>query len=144
MNMFSQCLLPPLDTLHAHLLASKGHAFEAEALVSALVEELEEVVDDVTSIRDSAGKDKSVQPQALLEDELRDELKQLQSKSSKRRVHLRLIVSIGLRPSDANPLVLLDEADLSKELASIPEWLSHAEDAEREWVVSLLDRLSSL
>lgn len=128
MNMFSQCLLPPLDTLHAHLLASKGHAFEAEALVSALVEELEEVVDDVTSIRDSAGKDKSVQPQALLEDELRDELKQLQS----------------LRPSDANPLVLLDEADLSKELASIPEWLSHAEDAEREWVVSLLDRLSSL
>lgn len=145
-QLFTQRLMPPLDELQNNLATLNGHAFDAEALVSALIEETEEVADDVAGARASGSKiEMDNEPQALLEAELTELLKGMQSKSSDAtRLPLLIMVSTDARSPDAGPLVLLDRADLVKEIQSIPQRLRNAEIREMEWASTLSGQLSVL
>lgn len=84
--MFTRHLIPPLESLNDSLSAFNDYSFETEAIVSALIEEIEETVDDVAAARvshsDATGRGSQKAgstPGALLEAELTDLLKQMQS-----------------------------------------------------------------
>ncbi|KZT69629.1 hypothetical protein DAEQUDRAFT_245887 [Daedalea quercina L-15889] len=118
-NLTSECLrdelFPALDAIHSALAERSQCILEEEALVSVLIEELEEIADDVTSVNvrkqagqasASTGADGHAQKKhahEMLEDELTELLKRTQS----------------LRPRDARPLVLLEREDVAKELEAI-------------------------
>ncbi|EPQ55286.1 hypothetical protein GLOTRDRAFT_121484 [Gloeophyllum trabeum ATCC 11539] len=54
---FEQNLIPPITQLYQSLSLSDARAREAEALVSALVEEIEEIADDVQDVKNTRSSD---------------------------------------------------------------------------------------
>ncbi|KZT05393.1 uncharacterized protein LAESUDRAFT_727041 [Laetiporus sulphureus 93-53] len=128
---FGRDLLPPLQNLFEKLSECSENAFEAEALVRTLTEELKGILDDVDAATEADTTVKvwsDLSAGTILESELVELLKRKQN----------------LRSQDAGPLVLLDRTDLEKELHEVSERLHAAEDAEIEWSSSLPSRLSEL
>ncbi|OBZ69549.1 Uncharacterized protein C3F10.06c [Grifola frondosa] len=129
---FARQLLPPLSDIHEKV---STHAFlvsEAEALIRAFIEELEEVTDDVSKTKVSLQVDEMVNKSAhskseeLLEAKLMDLLKQLS------------------RRQDAPFTVILDHSDMHNELAAIAERRRTAENAGDKWLSALSQKLASL
>ncbi|GBE80771.1 hypothetical protein SCP_0304900 [Sparassis crispa] len=131
-DSFVDHLLPPLHNLHDELTASSTFASSADAFINAFIEELEDCADDVAAARASSSTalDKIADEDArnLLEGELVDLLKQTQK----------------TRAPDNGLLVLLDRADLAKELHAVSERLQGADLAEDQWIVRLPGKLSEL
>ncbi|KAH9920921.1 uncharacterized protein B0H18DRAFT_880598 [Fomitopsis serialis] len=133
-------LFPPLGALHRALAARGACTLEAEALVSVLLEELEEITDDVEVVNvkqqtaqacasaDADGDARKKRGHALLEEELTELLKRTQ----------------GLRPRDAGPLVLLERDDIVKELDAVCERARVADEDEAAWCSKLASALAEL
>ncbi|KAI0919082.1 hypothetical protein AcV5_002092 [Taiwanofungus camphoratus] len=128
--LFEEHLLSPLTQLHKNLSTTTTVVVEAEAVVSALIEELEEVVDDVQTARESTtsvfGKTSSYQAQCLLEAQLVELLKHMTTREPDRL------------------LVLLNRSDLEDELGSVHKRAQDVERAEEEWASTLTKKLSTL
>ncbi|KAJ7188888.1 hypothetical protein C8R46DRAFT_1341532 [Mycena filopes] len=127
---FSDTLLPPLAALHDALTSTDAHRSEARALVSALHEELQDLIEDLHAAE--TPKDQTPEPEestdAELQARLTSVLKQLKD----------------LRPPDAPPLVLLSEDDVLNELRAVyaRDALAHRE--EETWIANLLPSLRKL
>ncbi|KAJ7736864.1 hypothetical protein B0H16DRAFT_110295 [Mycena metata] len=128
--LFSETLLPPLTALHDDLTATDAHLSEARALVGALHEELQDIVDDVnaqeskTANAPSQAESKDVE----LQDGLTSLLKQLKD----------------LRPPDAPPLVLLSQEDILSELQEVYAREEVSRREEEAWIANLLPSLRNL
>ncbi|EPT00401.1 hypothetical protein FOMPIDRAFT_1122783 [Fomitopsis schrenkii] len=138
-GVLTEGLLPQLSALRAELAARTAHAVEQEALVSALIEELEEIADDVAGVNVKQAYLAGAHPGAdgdapkkraheMLEDGLTELLKRTQ----------------GLRPRDAGPLVLLEREDIVKELEAVRERAEGADRAEQAWASNLVPNLAQL
>ncbi|THH21859.1 hypothetical protein EUX98_g8259 [Antrodiella citrinella] len=117
-----------LTQLQKHLSSVANSNFEAEALVSALLEEIEDAISDAedakTSFANHSSNAKDVERDPHI-NKLRAVLKDLRE----------------YRPSDAPPLILLEDADLDAELASTSRRLIEAQAVEEEWLRSLTSQL---
>ncbi|KAH9834128.1 uncharacterized protein C8Q71DRAFT_859792 [Rhodofomes roseus] len=134
---FTEDLLPPLGVLHRALAARSEYNLEAEALVSVLIEELEEVADDVAAVKQhmarasasaEAADAREKHAHALLEEELTELLKRTQ----------------GSRPPDARPLVLLEREDVTMELKAVRERAQAADEGQTRWTSTLAPKLAEL
>ncbi|KAJ7032710.1 hypothetical protein C8F04DRAFT_1261561 [Mycena alexandri] len=130
-TMFSETLLPPLTALHDDLTATDAHLSEARALVGALQEELQDIVDDVsaqespeTTNTPSKAESKDVE----LQTGLTSLLKQLKD----------------LRPPNAPPLVLLGQEDILSELQEVYAREEVSLREEEAWIANLLPSLRNL
>ncbi|KAF7362399.1 hypothetical protein MVEN_00587100 [Mycena venus] len=129
---FSDSILPPLTALHHNLAANNAHMDETQALIGALHEEIQDIVDDVRAAKEpqektgipSAAESKDPELQA----ELTRLLKQLKD----------------LRPRDAPPLILLSEEDILSELRDVYKREEDSWRQEEEWIAGLLPTLRSL
>lgn len=113
--------MPHISEFHTTLSGSSARVREAEALIGALIEELEDVENDFSSARKRAGNRITKQPPSDdLERRLTNLLKQLKgnSKTHRPKIWSALLINEGLRPADATPLVLLDRSDILAELQS--------------------------
>ncbi|KAJ7655622.1 hypothetical protein DFH06DRAFT_1329071 [Mycena polygramma] len=125
---FSDAVLPPLAVLQENLAAKDAYLGEAQALVVALREEIQDARAaqkpegnlDITSAEDS----KDAELQAGLESLLK-ELK-------------------DLRPQDAPPLVLLTQDDILRELQGVYEREEGSRRQEEAWVADLLPSLRNM
>lgn len=135
------------------------HAVEQEALVSALIEELEEIADDVAAVnvkhtnlagaRTGADGDAPKRPaREMLEDQLTELLKRTQGKLTTpgcwRRLLLSNVECVELRPRDAGPFVLLGREDTVKELDAVRERVKAGDRAAEAWAANLVPTLSQL
>ncbi|KAJ6491673.1 hypothetical protein C8R47DRAFT_1195402 [Mycena vitilis] len=125
---FSDVVLPPLATLRDNLAAKDAYLGEAQALVGALREEIQDAratqkpQEDLDST--SAEESKDAELQAGLESLLK-ELK-------------------DLRPHDAPPLVLLTQDDILSELRGVYEREEGLRRQEEAWVADLLPSLRNM
>ncbi|KAI0079846.1 hypothetical protein K474DRAFT_1658672 [Panus rudis PR-1116 ss-1] len=126
--LFDIKVLPSLHGLYEELSGRSESDLEAEALISALLEELEEIADDV---------EKADIPSSQ-EEEAKSEKDLLNSLRSCFKEHREL------RPAKAPPLVLLDESDVTDELEATHSRLRDAREAERNWLTSFPATLSVL
>ncbi|KAJ7099451.1 hypothetical protein B0H15DRAFT_820305 [Mycena belliarum] len=124
---YADTLLPPLTALHDDLAATNVRMREAQALVGALGEELQEIVEDLPEPLESPGGP-STGADADLQLGLVNLLKQTKD----------------LRPRDAPPLVLLTEADILAELQRVYEWEEASKRQEEAWAADLLPRMRNL
>ncbi|CAL1711490.1 unnamed protein product [Somion occarium] len=129
-QLFDETLIPPLRALHEIVCATNAANFEAEALIGALLEELEETVDDVEDAKHKRRTMSSVpgEENPLVYEALTKVLKD----------------NRDLRPPDAPPLVLLDGEDLTQELKAVETRLAASTRAETKWTSELPDKLSVL
>jgi len=128
-------LASSLSTLERGLSVSSKHVHEAEALVSALIEEIEEAVNDTGVARASHSRLTNVpsgivnnKEHELLQAELTEMLKRKQD----------------MRSPDARPLILLDREDVLAELGSLHKRLQEAETSESNWSTRVSSKLSAL
>ncbi|KAJ7108454.1 hypothetical protein C8R43DRAFT_187702 [Mycena crocata] len=129
----STALMPPLKALHEELSATDAHMREAQALISALREEIGDIVDDARAAK---------QPHELSDDagdaeQTKDE--QLQASLTQLLMQLK-----DLRPQDAPPLVLLNQEDILNELRSVYDQDEKSRRQEEAWVAGLLPTLRDL
>ncbi|KAJ7125280.1 hypothetical protein C8R44DRAFT_782778 [Mycena epipterygia] len=130
---FSGTVLPPLTALHDDLAATNSSAREAQALVQALQEEIQDVVQDLRAAQDPHGNaDVPVVDTQAKDAELQaglvNLLKQLKD----------------LRPRDSPPLVLLSQEDILSELRSVYERAEISRHQEDAWAADLLPTLRKL
>lgn len=103
-GVLTEGLLPQLSALRAELAARTAHAVEQEALVSALIEELEEIADDVAGVNVKQAYLAGAHPGAdgdapkkraheMLEDGLTELLKRTQGKLTTPGCCRRLLLS---------------------------------------------------
>ncbi|KAL7277740.1 hypothetical protein ACG7TL_008679 [Trametes sanguinea] len=124
-------LLPRLQRCRNRLDAQASFAAEAESIISALIEELEDVND---AIQDSTRcvSSRSVEsewPSQILEEAVTDTLKRL----------LRSRSDDGGRPT-----VLLSRADVEAELVALTKRSAKSQEAEARWAAGLRHRLAEL
>ncbi|KAI0795137.1 hypothetical protein C8Q75DRAFT_730940 [Abortiporus biennis] len=125
-------LLPPLRRLSDDLKSAQDDYFETEALVNALLEELEEIADDVENAKNATLDDNGIEVSKHLQEyrnnALKEKLKELRH----------------LRPNDAQALVLLDDEDLDKEVSSLRARQDSLRQQEEEWLKELQSVLHKL
>jgi Glu-tRNA(Gln) amidotransferase subunit E-like FAD-binding protein len=83
-SSFKENVMPALSNLHSSLCSSDADVHEAEALIDALLEEMEEVVNDVQERKNSEIRTRSENGganKAYLECQLKDLLKRLGGKN---------------------------------------------------------------
>ncbi|KAI0629433.1 hypothetical protein C8Q77DRAFT_1065394 [Trametes polyzona] len=125
-----ESLLPRLEQIHDLLNARSATTAETEAIVSALIEELEDVNDTVESTKhpqSSVGGPPDEDPGVLLEVSVTELLKRL----------LRA-------ESSGRPTVLLNRSDVDAELDALKQRLKASHLAERKWAANLSGRLADL
>ncbi|KAI0753161.1 hypothetical protein C8Q80DRAFT_496992 [Daedaleopsis nitida] len=134
LNYMGDQLLPRLQQTYDNLQARSAFASEKEAIVSALIEELEDINDAVESAKrlTEPGDSNGESPEALLESDMITLLKGLLGGA-------RSSVEGGTRPT-----VLLDRADLAAELSSLSQQLVASQQAEEKWSCGLRDRIADL
>ncbi|KAJ7496740.1 hypothetical protein FB451DRAFT_1386108 [Mycena latifolia] len=127
---FSDTLLPPLTALHDDLAATNSRVREAQALVGALGEEIQDIVEDLRVAQEPLGNTDvpGAVEDAGLQAGLANLLKQLKD----------------LRPPDAPPLVLLTREDILNELRSVYEREEVSRRQEEVWTADLLPALRNL
>ncbi|KAH9935230.1 uncharacterized protein BXZ73DRAFT_45620 [Epithele typhae] len=123
---------PALETVHTCLRSRSTLAMEAEAIVSALIEELEDINDaaeSVRGIRETPTQGHSRDTDGILESEFILLLKRL----------------IGSRPGVVErATVLLNREDVDREINTLTQEISHARSQEDKWVSDLRGRLHNL
>ncbi|KAJ7287014.1 hypothetical protein C8J57DRAFT_1282548 [Mycena rebaudengoi] len=128
---FSDALLPPLTSLHDALSTTDSRMREAEALLAALQEEIEDIVGDVQAAQN--GQNHTIAPASAVKDvELQTALVDLL-----KRLH-------DLRPVDAAPLVLLSQEDILSELQDVYDRGEAAKRREAAWTTGLLPALREI
>ncbi|TFK50857.1 hypothetical protein OE88DRAFT_1659966 [Heliocybe sulcata] len=129
---FEERLIPPMKELHQSLSTSDSRTREAEALISVLIEELEEIADDVQEVKNSSSASLSNESvgadNALLESQLKELLTRLNKQGS----------------VDDLPLVLLDKNDIMSHLRAVMNKLDKGFMKEAEWTNSLPERLNEV
>ncbi|KAF8870477.1 hypothetical protein BD779DRAFT_1580168 [Infundibulicybe gibba] len=103
LSEFEDNIINPLNQLYTAVSATDEGVRGAEALVGALIEELEEAVDEVRSGKQSGDTSPGKRKDEELERELTETMKRLKD----------------LRPSDSRPLVLLQRNDLVEEMTDL-------------------------
>ncbi|KAF8870361.1 hypothetical protein BD779DRAFT_1681211 [Infundibulicybe gibba] len=103
LSEFEDDVVDPLNQLYTAISATDEGIRGAEALVGALIEELEEAVDEVRSGKQSGDTSPGKRKDEELERVLTETMKQLKD----------------LRPSDSRPLVLLQRDDLVEEMTDL-------------------------
>ncbi|RDX49343.1 hypothetical protein OH76DRAFT_1350927 [Lentinus brumalis] len=121
-------LIPRLQQTYDSLHAKRTLAIETEAVVSALIEELEDVNDAVESTRQLA----ATQPS---ETEIAEEDLEAQV--------VALLKDLLLSETET-PTVLLNRSDVESELASLDVRAAAARKAEENWATGLRSRLAEL
>lgn len=124
---FEQNLIPPITQLYQSLSLSDTRAREAEALVSALVEEIEEIADDVQDVKNTRSSD-------IAEFGTTRESEDARLEARIKEILVRLDES---RVEDSTPLVLLDRNDILSQLRAIQEKSHNWVDREAVWVTNL-------
>lgn len=121
---------------------------EAEALIGALIEEIEEVTDDVREAKALSQDPNADESNGKNDDILRGGLLDLlKTSGSTYSLFCDLVTPnppIEYRAMDAPPLVLLDDADILAELRSVVSRASVSELEEVEWSSHLTGQLSAL
>ncbi|KAK0222442.1 hypothetical protein EDD85DRAFT_861138 [Armillaria nabsnona] len=121
--------IPPLQLLYDSVKTSVSHMAEAEGLIAALGEEMEEIVESSRLAKDSPEISKETITEAeTLQAGLVDLLKKLQD----------------LRPASSEPLVLLDHQDVLRELKVIKEQERSLESEEERGAAALIQGLEHL
>lgn len=117
---------------------------EAEGLIAALGEEMEEIVESSHLAKDSPEISKETITEAeTLQAGLVDLLKKLQGKDT----YTLLVSSLthaDLRPANSEPLVLLDHQDVLRELKAIKEQERSLESEEERGTAALIQGLEHL
>ncbi|KAH9889399.1 hypothetical protein C8Q73DRAFT_793597 [Cubamyces lactineus] len=124
-------LLPRLQRCYDVLHSRNTSAVEAEVVISALIEELEDINDVVEDVRRADGDDSDQirvpeDPNRYLEVAVIDLLKRL------------------LRSRTDRPTVLLDQSDVEIELASLADKSASVRKSEVEWASRLAGHLHEL
>ncbi|KAI0359562.1 hypothetical protein OH77DRAFT_1587031 [Trametes cingulata] len=126
-------LLPRMQRTYDALHERSAVAAESEALISALIEELEDVNDTVESTKNPQPSLAEVQPgedpDYMLESAVTELLKSLHRSRS---------------DHNGRPTVLLNRSDVDAELGSLAEGYTASQSAEERWAAGIKDRLSSL
>ncbi|KAK0459372.1 uncharacterized protein EV420DRAFT_1678002 [Desarmillaria tabescens] len=130
---FESNIIPPLQSLYGTVKTSVSHMAEAEGLIAALGEELEEIAESsrlaTDNSRNSLGISQDTAAEAqTLQAGLVDLLKKYED----------------LRPVRSEPLVLLDREDTLRELKAIKEQERSLESEEERGSVALIQGLEHL
>ncbi|KAK0226597.1 hypothetical protein IW262DRAFT_778017 [Armillaria fumosa] len=126
---FDVNIIPPLQLLYDSVKTSVSHMAEAECLIAALGEEMENIVESCRSANDSPEIPKGTITEAeTLQAGLVDLLKKLQN----------------LRPANSEPLVLLDHQDVLRELKAIKDQEHSLKSEEERGTAALIQGLEHL
>ncbi|TCD65566.1 hypothetical protein EIP91_002486 [Steccherinum ochraceum] len=115
-------VVPETIALQKELHSKVQANFEAEALVNALLEEMEDAIGD------------AVEASASMNEKGQEDLHDHDKSDSLKAVLKDLR---EYRPPDGPPLVLLDDADLDAEIVSVCERLAESRKAEHNWLADL-------
>ncbi|KAJ6593299.1 hypothetical protein B0H19DRAFT_1089702 [Mycena capillaripes] len=129
---FSDVVLPPLTALHDNLAAKNAQITGAHALVGALREEIQDIVEDLHAAQEPQDKPIILSPEESKDVELQVGLTSLLKQLK------------DLRPRDAPPLVLLSQDDILDELRSVYEREEVSKRREEAWIANLLPALRNL
>ncbi|KZT22482.1 hypothetical protein NEOLEDRAFT_649762 [Neolentinus lepideus HHB14362 ss-1] len=129
---FEEKLIPPMKELYQNLALSDSRVHEAEALISALIEEVEEIVDDVQEVKNASTKFSNGESSSTEDAVLESQVKELIVRLNKHR------------SSDGASLVLLDKNDIILHLQRTEDRLQCAMAKEMEWTTSLPEKLNEV
>lgn len=126
---FEGNIIPPLQLRYDSVKTSVSHMAEVEGLIAALGEEMEDIVESSRLANDSPEISQTTITEAeTLQAGLVDLLKKLQD----------------LRPTNSEPLVLLDHQDVLRELKAIKEQERSLESEEERGAAALIQGLEHL
>ncbi|KAJ7503122.1 hypothetical protein B0H11DRAFT_1987888 [Mycena galericulata] len=133
LTAFTETLLPPLTALHEELAATDARTREAQALVSALLEEIQDIVADVHTAQEPRGTADSSSTAAKAKDA------DLEAGLTSLLTELK-----DLRPADAPPLILLTQEDILEELRSVYQRAEVSRRQDEACTAELLPKLRAL
>jgi hypothetical protein len=144
---FNGRVLPSITQLYQSLATGSEQVCEAEALIGALIEEIEDVADDVREAKALSEvttfdtfNDTNDQ---TLRSGLLNLLKSLVGMCRRFSALVTPNFPVEYRAADAPPLVLLDDSDITAELRSVASRVSISEP-EGEWSSHLTGQLFAL
>ena len=143
-------LIPRLKQTYDILQTRSTLTMEAEAIVSTLIEELEDVNDAVESTKRApvhSSQDEE-DPEELLEGEIVSLLKSVlgtlyPSRLSSCVIQANVLPGSG-QGGSGKPTVLLNRTDVTAELSSLNQRLAASQKAEEKWAADLRGHLTEL
>ena len=143
-------VLTPLQNVYDVLQARNTVASEAEAVMSALIEELEDINDSVESTKQSkdvlAHQDEE-EPQDVLETEITRLLKRVLGEYTDCLYVSNQVAHPSIADPNRNrdrPMVLLNRTDIDAELSALSSRLSSARIDEEKWTGGLRAQIDGL